>query len=56
MFELRMGYPSKDDEERIVIATTGSTENEIVPVLHGSQLIELQRLVRRITAPPTKVK
>jgi hypothetical protein len=38
MFELRMGYPSKDDEERIVVATTGSTENEIVPVLHGSQV------------------
>jgi len=56
MFELRMGYPSKDDEERIVIATTGSTENEIVPVLHGSQLIELQKLVRRIPAPPTIVK
>ena len=56
MFELRMGYPSKDDEERIVIATTGSTENEIVPVLHGSQLIELQKLVRRIPAPPTVVK
>jgi len=42
MFELRMGYPSKDDEERIVVATTGATENEIVPVLHGSQVIELQ--------------
>ena len=56
MFELRMGYPSKDDEERIVVATTGSTENEIVPVLHGSQVIELQKLVRRIPAPPTIVK
>ena len=56
MFELRMGYPSKDDEERIVIATTGATENEIVPVLHGAQLIELQRLVRRIPAPPTIVR
>ena len=56
MFELRMGYPSKDDEERIVVATTGATENEIVPVLHGSQVIELQKLVRRIPAPPTIVK
>ena len=56
MFELRMGYPSKEDEERIVVATTGATENEIVPVLHGDQLLELQRLVRRIPAPPTIVK
>src|SRR5215217_4497957 len=42
MFELRMGYPSKEDEERIVVATTGANENEIVPVLHGDKVIELQ--------------
>ena len=56
MFELRMGYPSRDDEERIVIATTGTLGAEIEPVLHGEQLIELQALVRRIPAPPTVVK
>jgi MoxR-like ATPase len=56
MFELRIGYPSRDEEERIVTATTGDVETEIAPVLSAEQLIALQHLVRRIPAPPTVVK
>src|ERR671925_240733 len=47
MFELRVGYPSSDEEERIVSATTGDIETSITPVLTAAQLIELQHLVRR---------
>jgi MoxR-like ATPase len=56
MFELRIGYPSKEDEEKIVTATTGDVEATVSPVLAGPQLLELQHLVRRLPAPPTVVQ
>jgi MoxR-like ATPase len=56
MFELRVGYPSKEDEEKIVTATTGDVEATVSPVLAAVQLLELQHLVRRLPAPPTVVQ
>jgi MoxR-like ATPase len=56
MFELRVGYPSKEEEERIVTTTTGDVEATISPVLTAAQLTELQHLVRRLPAPPTVVQ
>ncbi|HEY0969476.1 MAG TPA: AAA family ATPase [Gemmatimonadales bacterium] len=56
MFELRLGYPSREEEERIVAATTGAADREVTAVLSGDQLLQLQRLVRRLPAPPTVVR
>jgi len=56
MMQLRVGYPSRDEEERIVTETTGDTDVTIEPTLNAAQLAELQRLVRRLPAPPTIVK
>ena len=56
MFELRVGYPSKEEEERIVTTTTGDVEATVSPVLTAAQLTELQHLVRRLPAPPTVVQ
>jgi MoxR-like ATPase len=56
MFELRVGYPSREEEERIVTATTGDVEATVSPVLTAAQLTELQHLVRRLPAPPTVVQ
>ena len=56
MFELRVGYPSREEEERIVTATTGDVEATVSPVLTAAQLSELQHLVRRLPAPPTVVQ
>jgi MoxR-like ATPase len=56
MFELRIGYPSKEEEEQIVTATTGDVEATVSPVLSAVQLLELQHLVRRLPAPPTVVQ
>ena len=56
MFELRVGYPSREEEERIVTATTGDVEATVSSVLTAAQLIELQHLVRRLPAPPTVVQ
>ncbi len=55
MFELRVDYPSKTEEEAIVAATTGDVTANVVPVLHAERLSELQHLVRRLPAPPSIV-
>ena len=56
MFELRVGYPSREEEERIVTATTGSVDAQVTAVLGAERLLELQRLVRRLPAPPSVVQ
>ena len=56
MFELRMGYPSREEEELIVTSTTGSTEGVVKPVLGAEELLSMQRLVRRLPAPPSLVE
>ena len=56
MFELRVGYPTADEEEHVVATTTSDTEATITPVLDAQRLIALQHLVRRLPAPPTIVR
>jgi MoxR-like ATPase len=56
MFELRVDYPTRDEEEAIVATTTGDVTATVTPVLRGTQLAELQHLVRRLPAPPTVVQ
>ena len=55
MYELRMGYPSVEEEEEIVSTTTGVQDLEVKPVLSLELLREMQRLVRRLPAPPSLV-
>ena len=55
MFELRVHYPSIEEEERIVSWTTTDTETEVRPVLTGEEVLALQHLVRRIPAPPSLI-
>jgi MoxR-like ATPase len=56
MFELRMGYPSREEEERIVTTTTGGTELSLHSVLSADSLRAMQALVRRIPASPVLVQ
>jgi MoxR-like ATPase len=55
MLMLKIGYPSKDEEERIVASTTGDETATVSPVLGAEQMLALQHLVRRLPAPPTVV-
>jgi MoxR-like ATPase len=55
MMQLRIGYPSRAEEEQIVSATTGDSTVEIQTVLTAAQLVDLQHLVRRLPAPPSVV-
>jgi MoxR-like ATPase len=48
MLELRVGYPSRAEEEAIVEQTTGSRDVTLEPVLDASSVLAMQALVRRI--------
>jgi len=48
MLELRVGYPSRAEEELIVERTTGARVGSVKPVLSAASLVEMQDLVRRI--------
>ena len=55
MLELRIGYPSRAEEEQVAMQTTGSVEPVVRPVLGAAELVALQKLVRRVPAPPSLV-
>ena len=55
MYELRIGYPSVEEEEAIVSTTTGTQNNVVRAVLTAEEVREMQKLVRRLPAPPSLV-
>lgn len=48
MFSIHCSYPTNLEEEQVVRDTTGTTEPQLSAVLSGSQIIEIQKLVRAI--------
>jgi MoxR-like ATPase len=56
MFELHVEYPSRVEEESIVERTTGDLLPKLAAVLTGEDLVQLQRLVRRVPAPKVVVE
>ena len=56
MLELRVSYPTKEDEEKIVEQTTGAAHVHIRPVLDARTLHGLQDLVRRIPVSKGLIK
>ncbi len=48
MFQVQVGYPSAKDEERIVAETTGASVADLKTVLTGPEILNLQKLVRRV--------
>jgi MoxR-like ATPase len=55
MLELRIGYPTREEEERIAMETTGAAQPHVQHVLSANELLELQHLVRRVPAAPSLV-
>ncbi len=48
LLQIDVGYPDRDAEREIVLATTGADEAEAEPVFNASSLIAAQRLIRRM--------
>ncbi len=55
MLELPIYYPSREEEEEVAMRTTGEEEPTVEPVIAAEELIQIQKLVRRIPAPPSLV-
>jgi MoxR-like ATPase len=55
MLELRIGYPTRQEEEQVAMQTTGAMEPTVRPVLGAEELVALQKLVRRVPAPPSLI-
>jgi MoxR-like ATPase len=47
MFSVKVGYPSAEDEEKIILATTQDLSQQVDRVLGAEALINFQALVRR---------
>ncbi|HEX8200470.1 MAG TPA: AAA family ATPase [Isosphaeraceae bacterium] len=50
MLSIHIGYPSRDEERRIVNATTHAAHDEVQPVLKARDLVWIQQLVREVPA------
>jgi MoxR-like ATPase len=48
MLSINIGYPTRDEEREIVMATTQMTRQEVRPVLHGQDILWIQKLVRQV--------
>jgi MoxR-like ATPase len=48
MFNVRVGYPSQQEEEKIVATTTSAYEAKLDRVLGADDILSLQKLIRRV--------
>ncbi len=56
MFELRISYPTHQEEMQVATHTATDEHAAITPVLSARELAEYQSLVRRVPAPPSLVE
>ena len=53
MFNLRVNYPSHEDEVQILLTTTGDEAAPLNKIWTGNELLALQRAVRQVPVPET---
>ena len=51
VFLVKVDYPSREEERQIIARTTGNFTADIQPVLSGAQILELQKVVRKVPVP-----
>jgi len=56
MFDIRVGYPSLEEEERILTTTTRGETHELSKVLSGRAIVNLQKLVTSVPVSDYAVK
>lgn len=54
--QINIGYPSPEEERRIVVETTGSREVSLKKVLNAEEVGRLQDLVRKVPVPESAVE
>jgi MoxR-like ATPase len=56
MFNIKVGYPTADEEEKILMATTRNEKPEINKILTGRAVVNIQKLVQSVAVSPYVVK
>lgn len=56
MFNIKVGYPSAEEEEKILLATTKSERPETSKVLSARAILNIQKLVTSVAVSPFVVK
>ncbi len=56
MFELRISYPSAEEEIQVADLTAGHAPARVDAVVTAAELLEYQRLILRVPAPPSVVE
>ena len=56
MFELRISYPTAEEEVRVADMTASGPAASLESVVTGDEILDYQGLVRRIPAPPSVVE
>jgi len=56
MFNILVNYPSADEEEAIVMATTGKEHSKLKSIISADDLIVIQEVVRNLPVSPHVVK
>lgn len=56
MFNIKVGYPSADEEERILTATTRGEKEQPAKVLSGRAILNVQKLVDSVAVSPLVIR
>ena len=56
MFNVRLDYPSFDEEVQIVKQTTADSSQQVAQVLDASQILDFQQAIRRMPVPDNVVE
>lgn len=56
MFNIKVGYPSAEEEEQILLATTRNDKPEISKILSARAILNIQKLVQSVAVSPYVVK
>ena len=51
MFHIKVNYPNKDEEAEIIRRTTGVHNDPIQSVINGDEIIQCQKIVRKVPVP-----
>ncbi len=51
IFLVKVDYPDREQERQIIVRTTGTFGGELQPVISGDQIIQLQKVVRKVPVP-----
>jgi MoxR-like ATPase len=56
MFNIQVGYPTADEEERILLATTRNEKPEVNKILTARAILNIQKLVHSVAVSPHVIR